>query len=107
MTSKLFIFDDESQTFYEEKVKDIFAEEIETKTGVYPLKDCKRYFDENNNAITYFYNMDLPAKIEAENLKKLRRSMAIGNILEFENKKPLDIMVLIPYLIILVLIIFG
>ena len=43
--------------------------------------------------------IDLQTKIEAENLKKLRRSVALNNIFDYETTKTFDLMGFMPYII--------
>jgi len=103
---KIFLFDEETKTFYSEEVKTILGNEIETKYGLYPKSDFEQYFDEDNNSIVYFSKIDLNAKLEAENLKTLRRSSALNNLFNYETKKQFDLVAFMPYIIIIVMAIF-
>jgi len=104
---KAIIFDENSQTVNVENAVDLLADQVETESGVYPLEDAKRYVDEWTGNIYYLFNVSLPEKIEAQNLKKLRRSNALTRMFDYDRNKPIDLFKLIPYIIIIVLIVFG
>lgn len=103
---KIYIFDEKEKTFTKEDVKNTLGDEIETKYGIYPKENAKLFIDEDTQSITYVLNMDLPSKVEAQTLKKLRRSQALNNLFNYQTKKPLDVMAMFPYLIILAMILF-
>ena len=103
---RVIIFDDESGSVRYEKFDDIIGGDLLTKEGIYPMESVKRFFNETGSTIDYYVHLDLPAKIEASNLVKLRRSQAIGNLFNFETKKQFDIMSLMPWAVIIALIIF-
>ncbi|MEC2986271.1 hypothetical protein P9Z41_12875, partial [Bacillus cereus] len=57
--------------------------------------------------VYHIYNLEKPARIEAENLKMLRRSSALKGIFDFDTgKKPFDIIGFMPWVIIVLLAIF-
>lgn len=103
---KIILIDNENKTFYTEEIKNNLGNEIETKYGLYPKQDFEQFFDEDNNTIVYMTNIDLTAKLEAENLKKLRRSSALNNLFDYETKKQFDLMAFMPYAIIIIMAIF-
>lgn len=103
---KAHFFNPTTNTLHVEQVTDVIADQIETESGVYSIDEAKRYYDEANGNIVYVYHVDLPAKLEASNLKKLRRSNALHRIFEYDVKTPTDIMKFVPYLIIIMLIVF-
>lgn len=104
---QVLIFDGNRNIVSAEKGIDIVADQIESESGVYHLSDAKIYTDEWNGKIYYCFNVDLPARVEAKNLKDLRRSTALSNILSYQVSKPLDIFKLMPWLAIILLILFG
>lgn len=104
---KIFLFDNETQTFYSDEVKNTLGDQIETKTEIYPKSDFKQYFDEDNNTLVYFSYIDLEAKQEAQNIKNLRRSNALNNLFNYETKKQFDLMAVLPYIIIIIMAIFS
>lgn len=103
---KLILFNQMNNTFIEEKIIEVTDNKIETKEALYTKEDFDIYFDETNNTLTYISNIDITAKVEAENLKKLRRSEAINNIFDYETTKDFDLMAFMPYIIIIIMAIF-
>lgn len=103
---KVLIFDEELQSLRSEKYVGIDPNHIETKEGMYPLEDARKVYNETDGLIYYIFNLDLPARVEVENLKRLRRSSALSNIFKYEVKKPFDIFSFMPWLVILALIMF-
>lgn len=88
------------------KVIDIVGDSIEYDDGILNLADCNRYYDVSRSGMHYIFSLDLPAKVEAQNLKTLRRSAALNNIFKFDRGKKLDLMSLMPYIIIILLVLF-
>lgn len=72
---------------------------IETDQALLEMADAKKYYDVTNAGFTYVFNLDLPARVEAENLKKLRRNTAINNLMKYDREKSLDIFKLLPWII--------
>lgn len=99
---KVMFFDEERKTVSVENVKDVQGDSIESSTGLLHLNDADIYTDEWNGSIYYVYNGDLPAKVEAENLKKLRRNAALSNIFNYSSAKPFDFMSLMPWVALIV-----
>jgi hypothetical protein len=87
-------------------VYDIAGDMIELDNQILKISDAQRYYDHNVDGIHYIFNLDLPAKVEAEELKKLRRSTAINNLFKYESKKGLDLMTLLPWLVIVLMVLF-
>jgi hypothetical protein len=79
---------------------------IETEDDYLQEFDSVRFFDETNSGFTYFYNLDVPAKVESENLKKLRRSAALANMFKYQVNKPMDLAKLMPWVITVLVILF-
>ena len=99
---KVMFFDEERRTVSVENVKDVQGDSIESSTGLLHLNDAEIYTDEWNGNIYYLYNVDLPAKVEAENLKKLRRNAALSNIFNYSAAKPFDIMGFMPWIALII-----
>lgn len=79
---------------------------IETADSSLPVNGCDRYYNKNNAGFTFVYNLSLPAQIEAENLKSLRRSHALKNIFSYDKEKGLNGKVIIVGLILALAIVF-
>lgn len=98
------ITDDNIETY---NVIDIIGDSIEYKNGILNISDGVKYYDITTGGLHYIFNLDVPAKVEAQNLKLLRRSEALKNIFKYDRDKNFDIMAFIPYVIILFMVMFG
>lgn len=89
-------------------VKSFGDDYIETGKSIIPRsEEHVSYYENETGNIYHIYNFTIPAAVEAENLKSLRRSVALKNILKYETgKKPLNIVSLMPWIIIMMLILF-
>lgn len=105
--TKVLVFNEENNTMITERFKQIAGEYLETDSDLYPIENTKKYFNENDSTLYYFVNIDFPEKVLAQDLKKLRRSVALQNIFNYDVRKPISITSLMPYFIILALILFG
>lgn len=94
---------DEIETF---PLLDIVVNDLEYENGFLPISDGVKYFDKSTGGLHYIFNLDVPAKVEAANLKLLRRSSAIHNIFNYDLSKPLDIFKFLPWVAIILLILF-
>jgi hypothetical protein len=103
---EVIIFNTETNTLSAEKGINIVADQIETESGIMQLSDAKIWVDDWNSKIYYIFNVDIPAKVEAENLKKLRRSVSLTRIFDYDVKKPMDIFKLLPWIVIIALVVF-
>ena len=103
---KILLFNEIDNTFLEETITEITENKIETKEALYTREDFQAYFNESNNTMTYISKIDIQGKIEANNLKKLRRSEAINNMFDYETTKQFDLMAFMPYIIIIIMAIF-
>lgn len=104
---KVLIFDKERGAVNIENGKNIYADQIESESGLYDLAHSKVYHDEWNGDTYYLFNVDLPAKVEAANLKRLRRSAAISAMFSYDTKKSFDLFKFLPYVIIILMVMFG
>lgn len=102
---KVLVFH-EDQTCEMLTVKDISDEALETERGLYYLNDVSQRLDVRNGNLVYLVNVDMPAKMEAEKLRQLRRSTALKRMFEFDVKDKTDWMKYMPYIIIMLLILF-
>lgn len=103
---KVMIYDLDIDSVRYEKYIGIDNKHLETKEGLYELDKCKKFYNETNGMIYYLINVDLPSKQEASNLKQLRRSAALNNLFKYDVKKPFDIVAFMPWIIILMMVIF-
>ena len=103
---KIILFNEIDNTFLEETITEITDNKIETKQALYTREDFEVYFNESTNTMTYISKIDIQGKIEANNLKKLRRSEAINNMFDYETTKQFDLMAFMPYIIIIIMAIF-
>jgi hypothetical protein len=106
MKDKVLLFNDDGQTCEMVNVKDISDEAIETERGLFYLDDVTKRLDIRNGNLIYLAQVDIPAKVEAENLRKLRRSTALKRMLEFNIQDKPDYFKMVPYFIIVLLILF-
>lgn len=104
---RALVFDNDHGVLRMQTVTETLANTIELEDGVYETKDTTKYIDDMSGMIYFVINAPQTAQVEAQNLKSLRRSTAIQNMLEFDRAKPLDIFKLMPYFIIVMLIVFG
>lgn len=103
----VLIFDENRKTVNVEKGINIVADQIESESGVYHLDDAKIYTDEWNGQIYYSFHAELPARVEADKLKLLRRSNALQRVFDYQVSKPLDVFKFMPWIAIILLILFG
>lgn len=87
-------------------VQEVSDEAIVTDRGLFYLDQVKKMLDIRNGYLIYCAHLDLPARIEAENLRQLRRSTALKRMLEFNVKDKPDFFKFVPYIIIALLILF-
>ena len=104
--SKLLIrFDDGTVSLEDVICSDL--DTIETKYRLLNVSETDKYVCVDG-FLVYTCNLDFSAKVESERLKSLRRSVAISNLftVSSSSQKGFDLFKLLPYLIILVLILF-
>lgn len=104
--SKLLILDDKTNTLSEQRIDIISSDGIETKNSIYNSKDVVKYHNETTGEMYYLAHADIQARQESENLKKLRRSVALNNMFNYQTKQKLDMFKLMPYVIIIVMVLF-
>lgn len=105
-SANVVIFNEDSSTLIVDKVIDIDSDTIEMHGYILPLAKARTYVDPVHGVPVYVYNLDVPAALEAEHIKKLRRSTALKNMFQFERSSQLDIMKMLPYFIIVLLVLF-
>lgn len=103
---KVIMVDSERKTLNIERIKGISGDVVECTSGMLSLSDAAIYTDEWNGQIVYLYNVDLPAKVEAENLKNLRRNAALSNIFNYTSAKPFDLFAFMPWVALIVSLFF-
>ena len=87
-------------------VIDIIDDNLEYEDGILSVSDAKIYFDASTNGMHYFFNVDIPSKVESKNLKLLRRSTALNNIFKYDRGSKFDLMSMMPWIIIVLLVLF-
>lgn len=107
IAAKVVLFNEENNEVNIERVVEASADIVETATGLYHVEAAKTYVDTAAGQLIYVFNADLPARVEAENLKNLRRSVTIKNLFNFERSGGgIDWMKILPYLIIIAMVVF-
>lgn len=104
---EVLIFDETRKTLTAEQGINIVANQIECESGVYHLEDAQIFTDEWEGRIYYIFNVTLPVRVEADTLKKLRRSNALARMFDYQISKPLDLFKVMPWIAIILLILFG
>lgn len=102
---KLLIFNDD-QTVQMLPIEEVSEEAVLTKQGMYQIEDLNKHIDTHNGYVLYIGKVDMPAKVEAANLAKLRKSTALKRMLEFDVQDKFDWFKMFPYFIIALLILF-
>lgn len=96
----------ENQTITIHTVKEKMEDCIETAENILSLRDASTHVNTSNGGIMYIYHLDLPAKVEAEKLKQLRRSVALKRALDFDKETGTDWAKFVPWIIAGLAIIF-
>lgn len=99
----LCIFDDGTVSI--EDVIGIYGDELETSNRVLSVSELDKFVDVSG-CVFYATNLNVSSRIESENLKMLRRSIVLKNIFDYQGKKDMDVMKFLPWVIVLVAIIF-
>lgn len=90
-----------------EPVVDITADMIETRSGLYHMAAAEAYVNRVKGGLVYVLNVPVPAAVEAEQLKLLRRSVALKQIFAYDRgKEGLNIMALMPWIICALVVMF-
>lgn len=106
-TGRVIIFNEEQNTCIVDRVIDVDADTIEAHGYILPMSDALVRVDPVHGNPVYIFNlMTVPAAVEAENLKKLRRSQALKNMFQFERNQSLNIAQLAPWIVVAALILF-
>lgn len=80
---------------------------IETDIDILPEEEGIKIYNETLGGFTYLFNIDMPAKVESENLKTLRRNVAIKNLMSYDKEKGIDLKIVMAYLVAISAIIFS
>lgn len=103
--TKILLFNEDHTCEYL-NVEEVSDEAVLTKNGMYNLDGLTKHIDTYNGNVMYVGKVDLPAKIEAANLRSLRKSTALKRMFEFNIQDKVDYMKFVPYIIIAMLILF-
>ncbi|MNN32234.1 hypothetical protein D3C81_1459510 [compost metagenome] len=102
----IVVFNEQHNTVVVDKVIDNDSDTVEMHGYILPLENARTFVDPVHGTPVYIFHLDIPAAIEAEHLKKLRRSQALKNMFQFERSSSFDIMKMVPYFIIVLLVLF-
>lgn len=103
----VIVYADDGKSVLIQPVIDHNAQIVETEGVIYHLKDAQTYVNQLNGGLVYTFQASIPAAVEAENLKSLRRSISLKRVFEYDRDTgKLDIMKLMPWLVIIVLAVF-
>ncbi|OBZ15206.1 hypothetical protein A8L34_29555 [Bacillus sp. FJAT-27264] len=103
---KLIIFHEGTMECEIVQVEDLSEETIQSKRGMYALDDVTKHLDIRNGNLVYMVKADIPARVEAQKLRDLRRSVALKRMFEFNTKDGTDFKGFIPWIVIILLILF-
>lgn len=100
----LCLFDDGMVSI--ENVLGIDGNALETTNRVLNISDLDKFVDVSGS-VFYTTKLDIEARSESEDLKKLRRSMVVKNIFSYSGaSKKFDFMSVLPWVIVAISIIF-
>lgn len=103
---KVIVFGDDNSISIE-PVLDVGADMVEASGTIYHLKDAQTFVNKSDGGLIYTFKANIPEAVEAANLKSLRRSIALKRVFEYDRDSgKLDIMKLLPWLIIIILVVF-
>ncbi|RJG23297.1 hypothetical protein DQX05_13785 [Paenibacillus thiaminolyticus] len=102
---KMLVFNDD-HTCELLQVEEISDQAVLTKRGMYDLSGVSKHIDTANGYILYVANVDMPARIEAAQLRQLRKSTALKRMFEFNVQDKPDFFKYVPYILIALLILF-
>lgn len=82
---QVIVYHEEDNSISIENVIDQKNGLIETKNYQLPALNGKRVFNETSGVMTYIFSLDMPAKLESQHLKSLRRSTALLRAFDFDK----------------------
>lgn len=89
------------------KVEMSSSESVVTESGMYAFDDMQKFTNIRGGNILYLAGtVDLDSRIEAANLRQLRKSTALKRMFEYDVKDKTEIMKFLPWLAIVLLILF-
>lgn len=95
-----------NDTIIEEKILAIDDGLITTESDIYPLDQARKFYNQSTGSITYVFSVDFPDKVKLENLNKLKRSVVLNNITQYEADKNIPVTELMLFVLLAVSIIF-
>jgi hypothetical protein len=101
---KVTLVEDDVMSTY--SVLDIHGNDIEYEYGMLPISEGVKYYDLTGGGVHFLFNVDIPVKVEADNLRLLRRSQAIKNLFTYDRHAKFDIFKFLPWLVIILLVFF-
>lgn len=103
---RALIFNRDTREFKDVDVLGVKNGCVETIDAIYPENEGILYFDTGSQQIVYVFNIDESVKVEADTLKELRRNVVLSRLFDFKMDKPFDIFALLPWVVIILLVIF-
>jgi hypothetical protein len=79
---------------------------IETETELFPVEGSCKFVNSDGGLVYVYGQIDIPAFIEAQNLKKLRRSVALSKLFDYDKEKPINWGSLAMWMLIFALLFF-
>jgi hypothetical protein len=107
LNATVVLFNQESKEIMIESAVDTSGDVIETEGMLLHLEHATTFVDPKKKNLVYVFNLDYPAKVEAENLKLLRRSVTLKQLFNFERGTgQIDWLKWLPYVIIMLMVVF-
>lgn len=106
--NKVILFNTETNEVVIERVVESQSNMVESESGVYNIESAQTFIDTKQGALCYVFDAPILAKVEAENLKLLRRNVALKQIFKFERGTgQIDWFKWLPYIIIMMMVLFN
>lgn len=83
------------------KVIEVLGNSVEIDKGLWDIADAKKVYDHETSGSIYIFNVDLPAKVEADNLKNLRRSVTLKRMFDYDKGKEFNLTAFMPWVALL------
>lgn len=103
---QVIIFNEDDNTLSIESVIEVKNGIVETKNYGLPALNAKRIYNDTTGNMVYLYNLDMPAKLESQNIKLLRRSTALLRAFDFDKDTGIKWMPVAIFTVIVLLILF-
>lgn len=84
------IFHDDDRTVTVKKVVTIGEQTIETEDEILPIENAKQFVNTSGGMTFVYGDVTHGTMVEASNLKKLRRSVALQRVFDYDRGKKID-----------------